>query len=79
MEHHISSIKPHLLFLTETQLSVTTDSIDIRREIAPKAKFSHSMRFLPRVHGQHKIIATFNSKELFDVNGSKTIIVARRE
>ena len=26
VEHHLSSIKPHLLFLTETQLSVTTDS-----------------------------------------------------
>ena len=26
MEHHLSSTKPHLLFLTETQLSVTTDS-----------------------------------------------------
>ena len=26
VEHHLSSTKPHLLFLTETQLSVTTDS-----------------------------------------------------
>ena len=26
MEHHLSSTKPHLLFLNETQLSVTTDS-----------------------------------------------------
>ena len=26
MEHHLSSTKPHLLFLTETQLFVTTDS-----------------------------------------------------
>ena len=26
MEHHLSSIKPHLLFLTETHLSVTTGS-----------------------------------------------------
>ena len=26
MEHYLSSTKPHLLFLTETQLSVTTDS-----------------------------------------------------
>ena len=26
VEHHLSSIKPHLLFLTETKLSVITDS-----------------------------------------------------
>ena len=26
VEHHLSSTKPHVLFLTETQLSVTTDS-----------------------------------------------------
>ena len=26
VEHHLSSTKPHLLFLTETKLSVTTDS-----------------------------------------------------
>ena len=26
VEHHLSTTKPHLLFLTETQLSVTTDS-----------------------------------------------------
>ncbi len=26
VDHHLSSAKPHLLFLTETQVSVTTDS-----------------------------------------------------
>lgn len=54
-------------------------AINIKNDVAPKAKFTHTIKFLPRVHGQRKIIATFNSKELFDVNGSKTLTVLKRE
>ncbi|KAG0725052.1 Hemocyte protein-glutamine gamma-glutamyltransferase [Chionoecetes opilio] len=71
--------------LTDCQLSVDgaglmrPRAITVKNDIAPQAKFTHTMRFLPRVHGQRKVIATFNAKELFDVSGSKTLTVLKRE
>ncbi|XP_050728969.1 hemocyte protein-glutamine gamma-glutamyltransferase-like [Eriocheir sinensis] len=71
--------------LTDCKLSVDgaglmrPRAITIKQDVAPQAEFSHTIRFLPRIHGQRKIIATFNSKELFDVNGSKTVEVLKQE
>ncbi|XP_071540958.1 hemocyte protein-glutamine gamma-glutamyltransferase-like [Panulirus ornatus] len=71
--------------LTELHLSVDgagllrSRSITIESEVPPKGKFSHTMRFLPRIHGDRKIIATVNSKELYDISGTKTLKVLKSQ
>jgi len=52
-------------------------NIAIDGEIKPNGQFSHTITFLPRIHGDRKIIASFNSKELFDINGTKNFKVKK--
>jgi len=69
--------------LTELQLSVDgaglmrPRDISINGEIKANGQFSHTVTFLPRIHGDRKIIASFNSKELFDINGTKGFVVKK--
>ncbi|KAG7166394.1 Hemocyte protein-glutamine gamma-glutamyltransferase-like 2 [Homarus americanus] len=71
--------------LTDCQLSVDgaglmrPKAIKIDGEVAAKGKFSHTIQFLPRIHGERKIIASFNAKELFDVAGAKTVTVKKEQ
>jgi len=71
--------------LTECHLSIDgaglmrPRAIELGEEVPPHGDFSYSMRFLPRIHGERKIIASFNSKELFDISGIKTVTVAKRD
>merc|ERR1711962_804597 len=70
--------------LTELNLSVDgaglmrPRNIDITGEIKPNAQFTHKVTFLPRVHGDRKIIASFNAKELFDISGVKSFVVKKK-
>ncbi|KAK8383906.1 hypothetical protein O3P69_015979 [Scylla paramamosain] len=54
-------------------------SIDITDNVAPNQEFVYSTRFMPRIHGERKLIIAFNSKELFDITGSKTLVVVKAE
>lgn len=80
----LSFTNPLDMPLTECHLSVDGPglmrprAIDIEADVPAKGKFTHTMRFLPRIHGERKLIATFNSKELFDVGGTKTIQVKKQ-
>ncbi|XP_066948168.1 hemocyte protein-glutamine gamma-glutamyltransferase-like isoform X1 [Macrobrachium rosenbergii] len=71
--------------LTECHLSVDGPglmrprAINLEKTVPPKGKFSHSIKFLPRIHGERKIIASFNSKELFDISGTKTMQIKKEE
>ncbi|XP_045617264.1 hemocyte protein-glutamine gamma-glutamyltransferase [Procambarus clarkii] len=69
--------------LTEGQLSVDGAGlmrprvIKIENDVPAKGLFTHTINFLPRIHGERKIIASFNSKELFDIAGAKSVIVQK--
>lgn len=82
-EATLSFTNPLDVPLTECQLSVDgaglmrPKAIKIDSVVPPKGVFSHTVQFLPRIHGERKIIATFNSKELFDIVGSKTVDVKK--
>ncbi|KAK7079820.1 hypothetical protein SK128_021525 [Halocaridina rubra] len=52
-------------------------AINLKKEVPAKGKFTHTIKIQPRIHGERKLIATFNSKELFDINGTKTITVKK--
>ncbi|CAL4121822.1 unnamed protein product, partial [Meganyctiphanes norvegica] len=52
--------------------------IAIEGDVDPEGQFTYTMRFRPRIHGDRKIIATFNSKELFDINGVKSFNVKKQ-
>jgi len=82
-EAELSFVNPLDVPLTECRLSVDgaglmrPRAINLRGDVAPGETFTYSMRFLPRVHGERQIIASFNSKELFDINGNKKIEVKK--
>ncbi|RXG56573.1 Hemocyte protein-glutamine gamma-glutamyltransferase [Armadillidium vulgare] len=69
--------------LTECQLSIDgpgllrPKEIKIGESVGPKADFSYSFVFRPRIHGMRKVIANFNSKQLFEISGSKSIEVLK--
>ncbi|RXG54888.1 Hemocyte protein-glutamine gamma-glutamyltransferase [Armadillidium vulgare] len=69
--------------LTECQLSIDgpgllrPKEIKIGKSVGPKADFSYSFVFRPRIHGMRKVIANFNSKQLFEISGSKSIKVLK--
>ncbi|RXG55143.1 Protein-glutamine gamma-glutamyltransferase K [Armadillidium vulgare] len=69
--------------LTECQLSIEgpgllrPKEIKIGESVGPKADFSYSFVFRPRIHGMRKVIANFNSKQLFEISGSKSIKVLK--
>lgn len=52
-------------------------SFDIEGDVDPEGQFSYTMRFRPRIHGDRKIIASFYSKELSDINGVKSFSVKK--
>ncbi|CAL4121087.1 unnamed protein product, partial [Meganyctiphanes norvegica] len=70
--------------LTECCLSVDGAGImrprkfNIEGDIAPHGQFSHTMKFKPLVHGDRKIIASFSSKEIYDIFGGKKFIVMKK-
>ncbi|KAK3851990.1 hypothetical protein Pcinc_041401 [Petrolisthes cinctipes] len=84
-EAKLSFKNPLDIPLTECHLSVDgaglmrPRALNLDSEVPPKGHFSHTIKFLPRIHGERKIIATFNAKELFDVNGSKTVTVVKNQ
>ncbi|KAB7506349.1 Hemocyte protein-glutamine gamma-glutamyltransferase [Armadillidium nasatum] len=69
--------------LTECQLSIDGSGllrpkeINIGESVGPKAEFSYSFVFRPRIHGKRKVIVNFNSKQLFEISGSKSIEVLK--
>ncbi|ROT63475.1 hypothetical protein C7M84_018633 [Penaeus vannamei] len=71
--------------LTDCHLSVDgaglmrPRAIDINTEVPAHGEFTYTLRFLPRIHGERKIIASFTSKEIFDIRGMKTMNVQKRD
>ncbi|RXG53875.1 Hemocyte protein-glutamine gamma-glutamyltransferase, partial [Armadillidium vulgare] len=69
--------------LTDCQLSIDGSgllrprAIKIPGTVTPKGKFAYYFRFSPKVHGNRKIVASFNSKELFDISGMNSIVVVK--
>ncbi|KAL7640138.1 UNVERIFIED_CONTAM: hypothetical protein RMT77_009552 [Armadillidium vulgare] len=69
--------------LTDCQLSIDGSgllrprAIKIPGTVTPKGKFAYYFRFSPKVHGNRKIVASFNSKELFDISGTNSIVVVK--
>jgi len=69
--------------LTGCHLSVDGSGLLRPREVALKddvpagATFSHTFRFTPRIHGQRKLVVSFNADQLFDITGGKTFTVAK--
>jgi len=53
-------------------------SIAIEGDVDPEGQFTYTMRFRPRIHGDRKIVASFYSKELFDINGVKSFNVKKQ-
>jgi len=53
-------------------------SIAIEGDVDPEGQFTYTMRFRPRIHGDRKIIASFYSKELIDINGVKSFTVKKQ-
>ncbi|XP_076069414.1 hemocyte protein-glutamine gamma-glutamyltransferase-like isoform X2 [Oratosquilla oratoria] len=51
--------------------------VKVKGEVPVNGMFKYKYIFRPRIHGDRKIIATFNAKEIYDVNGSITIKVAK--
>ena len=49
----------------------------ISRTVAPGKNFEYKFKFTPRIHGERKIMATFNAAELFDISGTRTITVSK--
>ncbi|XP_037801812.1 hemocyte protein-glutamine gamma-glutamyltransferase-like isoform X1 [Penaeus monodon] len=71
--------------LTDCHLSVDgaglmrPRAIDINTEVPAHGEFTYTLRFLPRIHGERKIVAAFTAKEIFDINGTKTVEVQKRD
>uniref|UniRef100_A0A2P2HW15 protein-glutamine gamma-glutamyltransferase n=1 Tax=Hirondellea gigas TaxID=1518452 RepID=A0A2P2HW15_9CRUS len=71
--------------LTECSLSVDGSgllrprAININSTVPPGGEFIHKFEFVPRIQGERKLIVSFSAKELFDISGSKTITVGKRE
>ncbi|RXG71622.1 Hemocyte protein-glutamine gamma-glutamyltransferase, partial [Armadillidium vulgare] len=69
--------------LTDLQLSIDGSgllrprAIKVPGTVIPKGKFAYNFRFSPKVHGNRKIVASFNSKELFDISGMNSIVVVK--
>lgn len=69
--------------LTECHLSIDGSgllqprSISVPGAVQPKGKFIYNFRFTPKIHGLRKIVAVFNAKELFDINGAHSMTVAK--
>ena len=45
------------------------------RDVRTGEMVSHTQKFIPRQGGERKLVVVFNSRELIDVFGSKTIVV----
>ncbi|CAL4062405.1 unnamed protein product [Meganyctiphanes norvegica] len=69
--------------LTKCRLSVEgagllkSMAIAVEGDVAPNGQFEYTVEFNPRVHGRRKLIACFNSLELFNVNGVKSINIKK--
>ncbi|CAL4061956.1 unnamed protein product, partial [Meganyctiphanes norvegica] len=49
-------------------------AIAIEGEVSPNGMFEHTVEFPPRIHGPRKLIASFNSLELYNITGAKNIL-----
>ncbi|XP_043209562.1 hemocyte protein-glutamine gamma-glutamyltransferase-like isoform X1 [Amphibalanus amphitrite] len=48
----------------------------LRSTVQPGATFTHAESFVPRVSGEKTIVASFQCRQLFDIEGSKTLTVS---
>jgi len=69
--------------LTECTLSVDGAGLlrprafNVDTTVPKGGKFEHKFKFTPRIQGERKLVVSFSSKELFDIAGSKTIMVVK--
>ncbi|XP_043193375.1 hemocyte protein-glutamine gamma-glutamyltransferase-like [Amphibalanus amphitrite] len=48
----------------------------LRSTVQPGATFTHAESFVPRMSGEKTIVASFQCRQLFDIEGSKTLTVS---
>merc|ERR1719431_1985468 len=63
-------------FITmEVSGCVRPRTIRIDREVKPRESFKYSHTFVPRSVGEHRLVASFASRQLADIVGQKSVVI----
>ena len=57
-------------------MKLTVPTLALRRTVQPGETFTHTETFVPREAGEKTIVASFQCRQLFDIEGSKTFTVS---
>ncbi|XP_071533405.1 hemocyte protein-glutamine gamma-glutamyltransferase-like [Panulirus ornatus] len=62
-------------FSMEISGSYRPRTVRVNREVRPKETFTYSQTFVPRKAGDHRLVASFVSRQLRDVTGSRRLTI----